>query len=226
MTDDEKLPPWDGMRFIHSIRQHWIVLLIGFVAGTIIAGGQMAGALKGGYELIFPKPDALALAREDAKDKLSRELVESIWRRLYLSQNFLARVRRRASDSEIKEAWTKLLDSVEDMSSKTMIYAVSLGEFYNERRRNEWESGIQLDFTKITERIVNFRYSPAVKKLEFPSLSTSALTNEENQYVDATVKEINEMLTRLNLRIYHFASCFDKKNQTDKGCRFSAPVAR
>src|SRR5207244_13576676 len=94
MTDNEKLPPWDGMRFIRNIRQHWIVLLICFVAGTIIAGGQMAGALKSGYELIFPKPEALALASEDAHDKLSRELGESIWRRLYLSQNFLCPFRQ------------------------------------------------------------------------------------------------------------------------------------
>jgi hypothetical protein len=230
MADDSQIPTRSEnahdkrsafvKRAVRRTRENWAFLLIGFLGSTLIFTGEVSWGVKNAYELFFPKPDSLALAREDSKDKISRDFVQTTWRRLYLSRNFLARVRRRAPEIEIKETWTNLLNSVEEMNSKVMIYAVSFEEFYSTARRNEYENGIQVDFNRITNLIVDFRYSDPVKKLQFPLPAHSALNDQENEAINQTVEQISGQLDVLQIRLYNFAVCFQKGRQTEEACRY------
>jgi hypothetical protein len=209
-------------RFVRHFKSNSTVLLIAALGGAIVFSGQVAGGIKAVYEIAFPKPDALALAREGDRENVSREFVGATWKRLFRSRNFLARVQHRASSEEITDAWKNHLNSVEEISSRTMIYAASFSEYYGELRRYEYEAGIQTDFNKITNALVDFRYSRPIQKLEFPSHFNEAITNEENSYINKTVAEINVLLDNLQIRLYHFVGCFDKKSQTKEACKYGS----
>jgi hypothetical protein len=47
-----------------------VFVLIAFIGGVIISSGAFVMAGKAVYELFVPKPDALSVARDDARDKL------------------------------------------------------------------------------------------------------------------------------------------------------------
>ena len=200
-------------------RHNWLIILVIFVGGALIFGGQIAHSIKEVRELIWPKADALSLVREETRDDVSREFVETAWRRVYWSRNFLARLSRRAPSAEINEAWKKLLTTVEEMSAKTMIYAASFELFYNNARRVEFEDGIQSDFRNVTQEIVDLRYSNVVKKLEFGGDGTE-LTEPEAGQIKTRTREIEEKLDKLQIRLYQFVRCFDKQHQTLTSCQY------
>jgi hypothetical protein len=207
-------------RTVQRLRENVFFLLAGILGTALIFTGQVSQGAKNLYEVFYPRPDSLALAREDSKDKISRDFVQTTWRRLYLSRNFLARIRRRAPPAEIGDAWTKLLNSVEEMNSKVMIYAVSFEEFYSTARRNEYENGIQVDFNRITNLIVDLRYSDPVKKLEFRAQPDDVLSGREAETVNQTINSISGELDTLQIRLYNFAVCFQKGRQTEQACQY------
>src|SRR5262249_30655206 len=148
--------------------------------------------------------------------------VEAAYRRLFWSRSFLARVRRHASSSEITEAWKKLIECIEYMNMKILVYAAAFEQFYGVARRIEFESGIQEDFATVTQTIVDLRYSDPVKKLEFPNQFSSPLTEVETRDLGVAITTINEKLERLQTRLYQFSNCFDKRSQTLDWCRYTA----
>jgi hypothetical protein len=206
-------------QFSRRLRQNWIYIVVALVCGAVIFSGEVIRSVKDVQEFFFPGPDALSLAREASKDNISRDFVETTSRRIYLSRNFLARLDRRASNAEIDEAWKKLLASVEEMAAKQLIYVVSFAEYYSDARRDEYENGIQVDFNALTKQIVDLRYSSAVKKLEFSTQAQTSLTVGEATDIDNRIAEITNMLDILQIRLYHFAFCFDKRFQTDNACK-------
>lgn len=207
-------------RFSSRVKDNWLFLLIGLIGGGIIFSGDVVRATKDIYETVVPHPDSLSLFQEQSKDQISREFVETTFSRVYRSRNFLARLRKRATASEINDAWKALLQSVEEMATKQMLFAVYFGKFYSEARRLEYEDGIQIDFNDITTAIVDLRYSATVKKLEFPQPAQSPLTKEEQDSIDKGAAAIEAKLDTLQIRLYHFAGCFDEKHQTPKACEY------
>ena len=198
-----------------KIKRHWIGAIIGALVTAIILGGQAVHGGKLLWEVFFPKPDALSLAQEAWKDTISRDFVEAAYRRLFWSRSFLARVRRHAPSPEINEAWKKLFQSIEYMNAKLLVYAAAFEQLYDSARRMEFERGIQIDFLKVTETIVDLRYSDVVKKLEFPHQFSSGLTDVEARDLRIAIDTINEKLKRLELRLYRFSNCFKSLD----GCR-------
>jgi len=202
------------------IKQHWLGLIVGALVTATILGGQAVHGVRQVWEAFFPKPDALSLAQEAWKDTISRDFVEAAYRRLFWSRSFLARVRRHAQSSEINEAWKKLIESMEYMNVKVLVYAAAFEQFYDSKRRIEFEDGIQDDFATITQTIVDLRYSEPVRKLEFPNEFTSGLTEVEVRDLGVAVDSINERLERLQTRLYQFSNCFDKASQSLDSCRY------
>ena len=200
-------------------KNNWLFLCLGLLAGFLIFGGTTIKAINDIVEIFEPKPDALSVAREGTRDQISRDFVETAYRRLYLSRNFLSRIDRRAPSPEIYEAWTLLTRTIEYMASRTLVYANSFEDFYGDARRAEYENGIQIDFNSITNSVVNLRYSQTVRKLEFPDGSNAALTEAEGTELKNEIKTLNDKLDRLTVRIYLFTSCFDKRRQTSETCK-------
>lgn len=200
-------------------KNHWLSLAIGLLAGGLIFSGAALKAITEISDFFFPKHDALSLAREGVRDQVSRDFVETVSRRLYLSRNFIARVERKAPSVEIHDSWLRLTNAIETMNSKTLVYTSSFEQFYGTRRRFEFENGIQTDFNEITSLLVNFRYSAAIKKMEFPSSSENSLLSEEVQQINSETERLSTKLDHLNVRIYHFVNCFEKKQQTKDSCK-------
>jgi hypothetical protein len=200
-------------------KNNWFFVCLGLLAGFLIFGGTTLKAINDIVEIFVPKPDALSVAREGTRDQISRDFVETTYRRIYLSRNFLSRIDRRAPSSEIHEAWTLLARTVEYMASRTLVYANSFEEFYGDARRSEYEGGIQIDFNSITNSIVNLRYSQTVKKLEFPDNATAALSQIEATELKKDIDKINDNLDQLQVRIYLFTSCFDKRRRASETCK-------
>jgi hypothetical protein len=193
------------------LKQTWAFVVGALLASAIIFSGELVRAVKDLREFFAPGPDALALAEQKSKDDISRDFVETTSRRIYLSRNFLARLRRHAGPSEIDETWKKLLSTIEDMTAKQMVYAVTFGEFYSEERRNEYENGIQVDFNELTSKLVDLRYSTAAKKLEFSAEPQLQLTDAEAKSIDDAAVEIESELDQLQIRLYIFDNCFAKR---------------
>jgi hypothetical protein len=200
-------------------KNNWIFVAVGLIAGFLIFSGTTLKAITDIYGFFSPNLDALSLAREGIRDQVSRDFVETAARRLYLSRNFLARIQRRAPSNEIHDAWTRLTNTVEHMASKTLVYSNSFEVFYGTPRRSEFEDGIQSDFNLITVSLVNLRYSAAIKKLEFPDVTAALLTDAEEDHIRIEAAQIMKRLDELNIRIYHFTTCFDKKQQTAAACK-------
>jgi hypothetical protein len=202
------------------LKQHWLGVVVGGLTTAIILSGQAVHSGKQLWEVFFPKPDALSLTQEAWKDAISRDFVEAAYRRLFWSRSFLARVRRHAHGSEINEAWKKLIESMEYMNMKVLVYAAAFEQFYDIARRIEFENGIQNDFATVTQTIVDLRYSDPVRKLEFPNQFGSELTEGEARDIGVAIASIDEKLEQLQTRLYQFSNCFDKQSQTLDWCRY------
>jgi hypothetical protein len=105
------------------------------------------------------------------------------------------------------------------MVSRALVYGNLFEEFYGNARRGEYEYGIQSDFNKITTQIVDLRYSSTVKKLEFPQGVDDELSQTEATELKAKIERLNKNLDDLNVRIYLFTSCFEKKQRTSLNCQ-------
>ncbi|MGA8155012.1 MAG: hypothetical protein WB822_02130 [Rhodoplanes sp.] len=188
-------------RLFQRIRQHWVVAAAGLI------GVALGGALQivGNVKALFA-PDAIEVATEQSKEAISREFVEVSWKRLYRSRAFVARLKRSASEQEIDAAWNAMLETVEQMASKVMIFAGTFGKFYGSSWRNEYEYGIQPDFVNVTEKIVDLRYR----------LKQKRISSEE---VACEIAHIENAFELLNIRLYKFVNCFDPRKNTDLTCQ-------
>jgi hypothetical protein len=83
-----------------------------------------------------------------------------------------------------------------------------------------FENEIQRDFKNLSESLTNFRYSPAVRNLEWAAVGTQpTLPPDQKTEIEKQINTINRQIYLLNITLYHFASCFDKKHQTENGCK-------
>jgi hypothetical protein len=172
-------------------------------------GGTILTTVKEGRnnlrELFFPAPSALEVADRQSKLEISRQFIDVTWRRLYRSNQFINRIRRRAPEEEIEGAWHAFLQSVEDMSSKTMMFAIAFGELYTDDVRREYENVIQVDFAEVTKKIVDLRYQ--LKRHEV-----------EGEELTCKLSKISDDLDITNFKLYQFSSCFDRRLRTPNGC--------
>jgi hypothetical protein len=189
-------------KIVTHLRRNWIVLLTGALVG---GAATLVGVATNIQALLFPPPNALEVADHQSKQEISREFIRIAWKRLYRSRQFLARIARDASEEEIDAAWRALLESVEEMSSKTMMFAIAFGEIYSDAIRGEFEGTIQFRFEELTRSIVDLRYQIRKKQIQGKDLQCK-------------VAELQSGLDGLNVQLYQFASCFDKRKRTVTGC--------
>jgi hypothetical protein len=115
-------------RWIRNQRLLSILILISLgVIGT-------AEFVQKGSELLvnlgLKKEKRLQLAEDNAKGDLSRRLTELAWRRIFWTQNYLAKMRLKRPQSELDYSWNKHLDTVADWSSEYMVNLNGLQKFY------------------------------------------------------------------------------------------------
>jgi len=205
---------------LDQIKRSSVFLILGFLLAGVLFSGELARSIKDLRDLVTDSSDALVVSESDSQARVTRDLTETAWRRLYWSRNFLARINRQAVASEIHEAWANLLKSSEEMAAKTMVYSITLGQYYGLERRAVFENEIQIDFNKLGESLANFRYSPAVRNLEWAAAGTQpTLTPDQKTEIEKQITTITEQIKLLNIMLYHFTSCFDEKHQTENGCK-------
>lgn len=207
-------------RSLDQIKRSALFLIIGFLLSGVLFSGELARSIKDLRDLITDSSDALVVSEADSQARITRDLTETAWRRLYWSRNFLTRINRQAVASEIHEAWVNLLKSSEEMAAKTMVYSITLGQYYGLERRAFFENEIQGGFTNLGESLTKFRYSPAVRKLESAAVGTQpTLPPDQEAEIEKQIFTIKREIDDLNITLYQFASCFDKKHQTQNGCK-------
>lgn len=207
-------------RSLDQIKRSAVFLILGFVLAGVVFSGEVARSIKDLRDLATGSSDALVVAEANSQERVARDLTETTWRRLYWSRNFLARISRKAPAPEIHESWVNLLKSSEEMAAKSMVYSITLGRYYGAKRRAFFEDEIQADFTKLAESLSDFRYSTAVRDLESAPYGTQAgLTPDQEAEVKLQIDALGGMIRLLNIKLYHFASCFDVNDQTATGCK-------
>lgn len=120
---------------LDQIKRSAVFLILGFLLSGVLFSGELARSIKDLRDLITDSSDALVVSESDSQARVTRDLTETAWRRLFWSRNFLARVNRQAVSSEIHDAWANLLKSSEEMAAKTMVYSITLGQYYGLERR-------------------------------------------------------------------------------------------
>ncbi len=204
---------------IDQLKRNAVFLIIGFLLSGVLFSGELARSIKDIRDLVTDSSDALVVSETDSQARITRDLTETMWRRLYLSRNFLARISRRAPAAEIHDAWVKLLASTEEMAAKSMVYSITLNK-YGPERRAFFEDEIQAGFNKLGESLTDFRYSQAVASLERAAVGTQPpLKPDEEIEIKTQIRKIDIEIEILNPKLYHFVSCFDKKHQTEDGCK-------
>lgn len=190
-----------GSALVRRIREHWLIVAAGILGVAVGSGLQIVTNIKGLFA-----PDAMEVATEQSKEAISRDFVKTSWRRLYRSRVFIARLKRAAPEAQIDAAWTSLLESVEDMASKTMIYTIMFSKFYDLSRRDEYETIIQPRFVDLTVNITDIYYRIRQEKIVIETVACE-------------IGDIERELDLLNVELYRFVSCFDEKNTADQLCR-------
>ncbi len=113
----------------------------------------------------------LELATNTAKAEFSRRLIESAWRRLFWSRNFVARVERQRPAQELDFSWNKYLDSVADWSADLMVNMNALDEYYGKTDKPLQFQKIQDEFISLEGQLADLRdpdkrNQPAIDKVK------------------------------------------------------------
>jgi hypothetical protein len=131
----------------------------------------------------------LQLAAENAKGELSRKLIELAWRRLFWTENYIARMEAHRPPSELDYTWNKHLETVADWSSEYMVNLNGMEQFYP-------NSVKAAQFQSIHEKFRDLEYNHVVQ-LRKAELEQRDLSND----LDSAKKLANQ----LNEDLFYFA---------------------
>jgi hypothetical protein len=128
----------------------------------ILAGIALIGlsevAQKGSDLLIIlrlKQEKTLQLAADNAKGELSRKLIQLAWRRLFWTQNYIARVQAHRPPAELEYTWNKHLETVADWSAEYMVNLNGMEQFYPNSEK-------ATQFQKIHEKFRDLEYNHVV----------------------------------------------------------------
>lgn len=207
--------------FAQRLKRHWISLTIALICALIIFSGNTARGALDIYSFFFPQPDALQVAQEGSKAELSRDFVETNWRRLFRARNFIARVGRQAPPKAINDAWNLFIESVDEGASKNMVYILFFSQSFADGRRDYYEGFLSEKIKRVTDEIADFRYNSIVSKLMTDNGVRENLSDQEITDLRAMVNKVTVSLDSLNVNLYLFANCFDEQHSDKQRCSFS-----
>jgi hypothetical protein len=108
------------------------VLSVLILASIILVG--IGEVVQRGSEMLvtlgLKEEKTLKLAADNAKGEFSRKLTELAWRRIFWTQNNIARLKAKRPQSELDYSWGKHLDTVADWSADYLVNVQGMDEFY------------------------------------------------------------------------------------------------
>jgi hypothetical protein len=165
-------------------------------AGLILLGIAIIGSaevVQRGSDLLvavrLKQEKTLELAANSAKGELSRKLIELAWRRLFWTENYIARMQAQRPPSELDYTWNKHLEAVADWSADYMVNLNGMEQFYPNSDKAAQFQAIHQKF-----RELEYQHIVPLRKVESDGLDHSK-----------ELKSAQDLADQLNLDLYYFA---------------------
>lgn len=164
------------------------VLSVVILAGIILVG--IGEVVQSGSEILvtlgLKEEKTLKLAADSAKGEFSRKLTELAWRRIFWTQNYIARLKAKRPQSELDYSWGKHLDTVADWSADYLVNVQNMEEFYP-------RSGKTAQLEAIHENL---------RDLEDCRIVPLRMSDSDGKDHSAQAQEAKEFLDRVNVSLY------------------------
>jgi hypothetical protein len=161
------------------------------LAGMAIIG--TAEVVQHGSDLLvalgLKQEKTLELAANNAKGELSRKLIELAWRRLFWTENYVARMQAQRPISELDYTWNKHLDAVADWSSEYMVNLNGMEQFYPNSEKAAQFQAIHQKF----------------RKLEYQHIVPLRGVQADGADHSKELKAAQDLADQLNVDLYFFA---------------------
>lgn len=139
------------------------------VAALLVLSIARVGDFADGFEkirlFVGLKKDALDLAKDDAKARLSRDFTRVAWRRLLWMERYASAVERALPTDVQKDSWNTYVKALDDWNADLMVNYVLMSEYYGSAKRNALEWNIQPRFVELNLCLTELRYEAL--KLDF-----------------------------------------------------------
>jgi hypothetical protein len=140
------------------LRNEPVIAVILLLSAVIIGTSEV---VQHGSELLadtgIREEKTLSLAKDNAKEDLSRRLTELAWRRLFWTGNYVEKVRLKRPQVELDYSWNKHLDTVADWSSDFMVNLNGMEKFYPHGSKAADFQAIHEKFRDIEGKVVALR---------------------------------------------------------------------
>ena len=164
------------------------ILSVMILAGILVVG--IGEVIHSGSDILvtlgLKEEKTLKLAADSAKGEFSRKLTELAWRRIFWTQNYIARLKAKRPQSELDYSWSKHLDTVADWSASYLVNIQGMEEFYP-------RSGKATQLESIHE---NFR------DLENCRIVALRMLDTDGQDHSVQAEEAKQLLDRINVNLY------------------------
>ena len=192
-TRVEKMELWFRNQPVFSVL---IVLGIALISVSEVAqkGSDLLVMLR------LKQETTLQLAADNAKGDLSRKLIELAYRRLFWTENYIARLKAHRPSSELEYTWNKHLEADADWSAEYMVNLNGMKEFYPNSQKSA-------QFQRIHDEFRDLEYKHVV-----PLRSVEGDGKDHSEDEDSAT----QVADQLNVDLFYFAL-----NESEKDARAS-----